>query len=224
MKILHQVWKQLIWVWNEFQGYEKSAWRCEKYDKCYETNTPLNPGTKIVSMVRNRSIRRVQIEAHSTFFTTKNESKFVLLTTIFTTNGLVSYYWNYFCTRLDLFRTIETIFVRNRSIRVFLCFRGVQLETHSTFFTTKNESKFVLCATVAHHEWICFVLLKLFLYQAGTKKVSIVETLIFKLPQEVSSSASTDSEFWPGLRSRYPGCSLSSKGLSAAPVQLGPQM
>jgi len=50
-----------------------------------------------------------------------------------------------------------------------------------------------------------------------------------------------DSEFWPGLslslcrerererararlRSRYPGCSLSSKGLSAAPVQLGPQM
>jgi hypothetical protein len=72
---------------------------------------------------------------------------------------------------MDLFRTIETIFVpgwtcfvplklflyqsgtkivsivRNRSIRVFLCFRGVQLETHSTFFTTKNESKFVLCAT-----------------------------------------------------------------------------
>jgi hypothetical protein len=46
-----------------------------------------------------------------------------------------------------LFRTIETIFVRNRSIRVFLCFRGVQLESHSTFFTTKNESKFVLCAT-----------------------------------------------------------------------------
>jgi hypothetical protein len=111
MKILHQVWKQLIWVWNEFQGYEKSAWRCEKYDKCYETNTPLKSGTKIVSMVRNRSIRGVQIEAHSTFFTTKNESKFVLLTTIFTTNGLVSYYWNYFCTRLDLFRTIETIFV-----------------------------------------------------------------------------------------------------------------
>jgi hypothetical protein len=37
--------------------------------------------------------------------------------------------------------------VRNRSIRVFLCFRGVQLESHSTFFTTKNESKFVLCAT-----------------------------------------------------------------------------
>ena len=39
------------------------------------------------------------------------------------------------------------IFVRNRSIRVFLCFRGVQLEAHSTFFTTKNESKFVFCAT-----------------------------------------------------------------------------
>jgi len=42
-------------------------------------------------------------------------------------------------------------------------------------------------------------------------------------PQEVSSSASTDSEFWPAIRSRYPGCSLRSKGLSAAPVQLCPQ-
>ena len=47
---------------------------------------------------------------------------------------------------------------------------------------------------------------------------------IFKLPQEVSSSASTDSEFWPVIRSRYPGCSLSPKGSSAAPLQLGPQM
>ena len=84
----------------------------ETYDKCYETNTPLKPGTKIVSMVRNRSIRGVQIEAHSTFFTTKNESKFVLLTTIFTMNGRVSYYRNYFCTRLEKFRTIETIFVQ----------------------------------------------------------------------------------------------------------------
>ena len=145
MTILHQVWKQLIWVWNEFQGYEKSAWRCEKYDKCYETNTPLKSGTKIVSMVRNRSIRGVQIEVHSTFFTTKNESKFVLLTTIFTTNGLVSYYWNYFCTRLDLFRTVETFFVRNRSIRVFLCFRGVQLEAQYIFHNQKWVKICIVC-------------------------------------------------------------------------------
>jgi hypothetical protein len=49
---------------------------------------------------------------------------------------------------------------------------------------------------------------------------------IFKLPQEVSSSASKDSEFWPGLRTvciivDVPGVFLSSKGLSAAPVQTG---
>jgi hypothetical protein len=49
-------------------------------------------------------------------------------------------------------------------------------------------------------------------------------TFIFKLPQEVSSSASTDSEFWPGFRRPYLGCSLSTKGLSVAPVQIGPQM
>ena len=49
-------------------------------------------------MVRNRSIRGVQIEAHSTFFTTKNESKFVLCAT-----G---------CTpRMEVFRTIEIFFV-----------------------------------------------------------------------------------------------------------------
>jgi hypothetical protein len=34
----------------------------------------------------------------------------------------------------------------------------------------------------------------------------------------------TPPEFLPGLRSRYPRCSLSSKGSSAAPVQLGPGM
>ncbi len=29
MKILQKVQKQLIWVWNEGQGYETNAWRCE---------------------------------------------------------------------------------------------------------------------------------------------------------------------------------------------------
>ena len=42
--------------------------------------------------------------------------------------------------------------------------------------------------------------------------------LMFKLSS--SSSASTDSEFWPKLRSRYPACSLSSKELSAARYNL----
>jgi hypothetical protein len=44
---------------------------------------------------------------------------------------------------------------------------------------------------------------------------------IFKLPQEVSSSASTDSEFWPAICSRYPGCSLRSKGLSVGSENRG---
>ena len=139
-----------------------------EYDKCYETNTPLKPGTKIVSMVRNRSIRGVQIEVHSTFFTTKNESKFVLLTTIFTTNGLVSYY----------LITIETIFVPG-----WICFVPLKLflyETdpfvcffvfvvynlnHTVHFSQPKMSQNLYCVPlVAHHEWICFVLLKLFLY------------------------------------------------------------
>ena len=80
----------------------------------------------------------------------------------------------FFCTRLDLFRTIETIFVRNRSIRVFLCFRGVQLEAHSTFFTTKNESKFVLCATGCTPRMGLFCTIETFFIPAGTKKVSLV--------------------------------------------------
>ena len=41
MKMLHKVWKKLIWVWNKCQGYEKSAWWYETNDKCSETNTPL---------------------------------------------------------------------------------------------------------------------------------------------------------------------------------------
>ena len=39
MKMLHKVWKKLIWVWNKCQGYEKSAWWYETNDKCSETNT-----------------------------------------------------------------------------------------------------------------------------------------------------------------------------------------
>ena len=41
MKMLHKVWKKLIWVWNKCQGYEKSAWWYETNDKCSETNTHL---------------------------------------------------------------------------------------------------------------------------------------------------------------------------------------
>ena len=95
--------------------------------------------------------------------------------------------------RMDLFRTIETIFVPGwicfvplklflcqtgtkivsivrRSIRVFLCFRGVQLEAHRTFFTPKMSQNLYCVPLVAHHEWDCFVLLKLFLYQLVQKK------------------------------------------------------
>ena len=55
-------------------------------------------GTKIVSMVRNKSIRVVQTVAHNTNFDSFLVVKKVLCASI--------------CTpRMDLFRTIETIFV-----------------------------------------------------------------------------------------------------------------
>ena len=43
--------------------------------------------------------------------------------------------------------------------------RGVQLEAHSTFFTTKMSKNLYCVPLVAHHEWESFVPLKLFLYQ-----------------------------------------------------------
>jgi hypothetical protein len=175
MKILHQVWKQLIWVWNGFQGYEKSAWRCEKYDKCYETNTPLKPGTKIVSMVRNG----VQIEAHSTFSQPKMSQNLYCWPLLFRTIETI------FVPDMDLFRTIETIFVPGWYKNSFNCTKQIHscvslfswCTTWSTpvHFSQPKMSQNLYCVPlVAHHEWICFVLLKKNLYQAGTKKVSIV--------------------------------------------------
>ena len=57
---------------------------------------------------------------------------------------------------------------------VFLCFRGVQLEAHRTFFTTKNESKFVLCATGCTPRMGEFCTNEIFFIPAGTKKFSLV--------------------------------------------------
>ena len=57
---------------------------------------------------------------------------------------------------------------------VFLCFRGVQLEAHRTFFTTKMSQNLYCVPLVAHHEWESFVPLKLFLYQLVQKKFPLV--------------------------------------------------
>ena len=111
MKILHQVWKQVIWVWNKCQGYEKSAWWYETNDKCSETNTHLK-------------------DAHIVLLTD-------FFRTVYVWCGFVLYLSGRYLCGVGFFCTICTVF---KSIHI-------QLEPHSTFFTTKNESKFVLCAT-----------------------------------------------------------------------------
>ena len=37
MKILHQVWNKVIWVWNKYQGYEKKLWRYWARQVAYHT-------------------------------------------------------------------------------------------------------------------------------------------------------------------------------------------
>ena len=56
----------------------------------------------------------------------------------------------------------------------FFVFVVYNLKHTVHFSQPKMSQNLYFVPLVAHHEWICFVLLKLFLYQAGTKKVSIV--------------------------------------------------
>ena len=79
-----------------------------------------------------------------------------------------------FCTFQDGICVVWVCFVPLWISFVFLCFRGVQLEAHSTFFTTKNESKFVLCATGCTPRMGLFCTIETFFIPAGTKKVSLV--------------------------------------------------
>ena len=71
-----------------------------------------------------------------------------------------------FCTFQDGICVVWVCFVPLWISFVFLCFRGVQLEAHRTFFTTKMSQNLYcvpLCVPlVAHHEWESFVPLKLF--------------------------------------------------------------
>ncbi len=103
MKMLHKVWKNLIWVWNKCQGYEKSAWWYETNDKCSETNTHLK-------------------DAHIVLLTD-------FFRTVFVWCGFVSYHCQWQYTLCTVFKSIH-----------------IPLEPHSTFFTTNNGSKIVLCA------------------------------------------------------------------------------
>ena len=85
---------------------------------------------------------------------------------------------------MDLFRTIETIFIPG-----WICFVPLKLflyETdpfvcffvfvvynlkHTVHFSLPKMSQNLYCVPlVAHHEWESFVLLKLFLYQLVQKK------------------------------------------------------
>jgi hypothetical protein len=75
-----------------------------------------------------------------------------------------------FCTFQDGICVVWVCFVPLWISFVFLCFRGVQLEAHRTFFTPKMSQNLYCVPLVAHHEWVCFVLLKLFLYQLVQKK------------------------------------------------------
>ena len=132
MKMLHKVWKKLIWVWNKCQGYEKSAWWYETNDKCSETNTHLK-------------------DAHIVLLTD-------FFRTVFVWCGFVLYLSGRYLCGVGLFCTICTVF---KSIHI-------QLEPHSTFFTTKTGRKLYCVPIIADHKWNCFVLLKLFLYHNQT--------------------------------------------------------
>jgi len=69
--------------------------------------------------------------------------------------GFVLYLSGRYLCGVGLFCTICTVF---KSIHI-------QLEPHSTFFTTKTGRKLYCVPIIADHKWNCFVLLKLFLYQ-----------------------------------------------------------
>jgi hypothetical protein len=153
MKILHQVWKQLIWVWNEFQGYENMT-----------------------------NVMKPRMDLFRTIETI-------------------------FVPRMEVFRTIETIFVPawyknsfNSTKQIHSCVSLFSwCTTWSTQYLFHNQKWVKICIVchwlhriqVAHHEWRNFVPLKLFLYQTGTKKVSMVRN-----PFE--SFASSDLKNWAG--------------------------
>ena len=148
MKMLHKVWKKLIWVWNKCQGYEKSAWWYETNDKCSETNTHLKDAHIVLL---TDFFRTVFVWCHWCGFVSYHcQWQYTLCTVFLYQAGFVSYHWNYFCTKqihscVSLFSWCTT--------------------WSTVHFSQPKMSQNLYCVPlVAHHEWICFVLLKLFLY------------------------------------------------------------
>ena len=128
MKMLHKVWKKLIWVWNKCQGYEKSAWWYETNDKCSETNTHLKDAHIVLLTDFFRTVFVwcgfvsyhcqwqytflyetdpfvcffvfvVYNLKHTVHFSQPKWVKICIVCHwLHTTNGRVSYYWNFFYT------------------------------------------------------------------------------------------------------------------------------
>ena len=118
MKMLHKVWKKLIWVWNKYQGYEKSAWWYETNDKCSETNTHLKDAHIVLltdffrtvfvwcgfvlyhcGLVSCFFVFVVYNLKHTGHFSHQKWVKICIVCLwLHTTNGRVLYQWNFFYT------------------------------------------------------------------------------------------------------------------------------
>ena len=155
MKMLHKVWKKLIWVWNKCQGYEKSAWWYETNDKCSETNTHLKDAHIVLLTDFFRTVF-----VWCGFVSYHCQWQYTLCTVFLYQAGFVSYHWNYFCTK-----------------QIHSCvslFSWCTTWSTQDIFHNQNESKFVLCATGCTPRMGEFCTNEIFFIPAGTKKFSLV--------------------------------------------------
>ena len=155
MKMLHKVWKKLIWVWNKCQGYEKSAWWYETNDKCSETNTHLK-------------------DAHIVLLTDFFRTVYVWCGIVLYLSGRYLCGVGLFCTICTVCKSIgiqkeqhSTCFTPKNGSKIVLCANNCRPHvelfcTIETFFVPKSDS-------IAH-----FMFQGSFFIPAGTKKVSLV--------------------------------------------------
>ena len=147
MKQMPRVWKVCIKVWKKTMAvlsqtscipyvfnYTKMVWKCcTRYEKSsfgYETNAKgmksLHDGMKqMTNVLKQTHLKDAHIVLLTDFFRT-----------VYVWCGIVLYLSGRYLCGVGLFCTICTVC---KSIHI-------QLEPHSTFFTTKNGSKIVLCA------------------------------------------------------------------------------
>ena len=164
MKMLHKVWKKLIWVWNKCQGYEKSAWWYETNDKCSETNTHLK-------------------DAHIVLLTD-------FFRTVYVWCGIVLYLSGRYLCGVGLFRTI----VNGSTHCVLFSSLFIYHLNHTVPFLQPTTGRKLYCVPlVAHHKWICFVLLKLFLYQNQTHRTT--NEILFRILRILWKIGRVDSRF-----------------------------